>query len=93
MDDLFNSGDNKAGQIDRPLHTTETLKESAIPAADPIHASTPQPRLRISSPENISAPKLDGGASCYPTPSTICAETPRIGEPLTLPGFRATMVS
>lgn len=90
---LFNSGDNKAGQTDRSLHATETHEESATPAADPIHASTPQPRLGISSHENISTPELDGGASCYPTPSTICAETPRMGEPLTLPGFGATMVS
>ncbi|KAJ5982688.1 serine-proline rich protein [Penicillium sp. IBT 35674x] len=50
----------------------------------------PLVRSETTSPEIVSTPGLDGGPSCYSTPSTICVETPLMVEQLDFPGFGTT---
>ncbi|KAJ5640293.1 uncharacterized protein N7484_008155 [Penicillium longicatenatum] len=50
----------------------------------------PLVRSDTTSPETVSTPGLDGGPSCYSTPSTICVETPLMAEQLDFSGFGAT---
>ena len=93
MDDIFDFGGNNDCQLEWPLQASETSKENAILVADPIRTSVPPPQLGVAPSVTISTPGLDCNESCSSTPSTIGVETPQMGEQITGPGFRATMVS
>lgn len=79
------------------LHSDWTLfpsdgnfKRNMSSTAGMDNTGGPLVRSETTSPESVSTPGLDGGPSCYSTPSTICVETPLMAEQLDLPGFGAT---
>jgi hypothetical protein len=67
----------------------QTPDGSAL-VSDPSQVASPEAHPGKVSPAPIFTPELD---ERYPTPSTICVETPWIRVRLTNPGVEATMVN
>lgn len=82
MDDMLSNEHYAGGDIDLVLDSTQTPDESTLSMmSETIPLTTPQPVLGVVSPaETTSTPGLDGSASSYPTPSTMCLETPQMRE-------------
>lgn len=69
------------GNIDWMLGSAQTPDESTLCMSETIPLTTPHPILGVVSPaETMSTPGLDGSASSYPTPSTMCLDTPQMRE-------------
>lgn len=82
MNDMRSYEHYAGGDIDWILDSTQTPDESTLcMMSETIPLVAPQPILGVASPaETTSTPGLDGSTSSYPTPSTMCPETPQMRE-------------
>ncbi|EYE98322.1 serine-proline rich protein [Aspergillus ruber CBS 135680] len=95
MNDMYKYSHYPGDEVDRLWDVGQTPDES-VPFITPetILHGTVYPLPGVASPaETISTPGPDGGASSYSTASTMYFDTSQIGEYLTLPGLRATMLN
>ena len=95
MNDMYKYGPYPGDKVDRLWDVDQTPDESVLfkaPETILHRIAYPVPGV-ASRAEIISTPGPDGGASSYSTPSTMCFDSPQMGECLTLPELRATMLN
>lgn len=95
MNDMYKYGHYPGNKVDRLWGVGQTADESMLfMTPETILHGTAYPVPGVAPPaETISTPGPNGGASSYSTPSTMYFDSSQIGECLTLPGLRATMLN